>query len=192
MSSEKILREYIRGLIQESYFPIYTQDKDKDAKDKVRRVHHSREGTRLDGIPQIDGFSQKVGRKPNGLWYECQDGSSEPWKEFCEFGLSDGYNKYDDTYNVTLEGDGYYMLNIPNKEYFDKFVEMYGIPNPAMPHLPKENLINWPKVAEHYSGIEICPHIDKRKEVTWYYGWDVASGCIWSHQGIQEIRKIKC
>jgi len=174
-----LLREYIRELINESYFPIYSGDK--------LRIHHSRPGTRSSGEPQVTGFSQKIGRKPNGLWYECQDGSSESWKEFCEMGLSDGYSKYDGTYNVVLEGDGYYILNISDEKHFDKFVEMYSVPHPVFPNDPEENLIDWPKVAEHYSGIEICPYLASRRDVSWYYGWDVASGCIWDAKGIKEL-----
>ena len=200
MSREKILREYIRELIQESHFPLPYAVKDED---EVRRIHHSRAGSRVEDVPQASGFTQQVGRKPNGLWYECQDGSKMDWKTFCDTGLSTKYSKrYDSTYNVVL--DEYLILFIPDTHYFDKFASVpkpgkpsgfrgaYGIPHPAFPRNPKENLINWPKVAEHYSGIEICPYIGKRREVTWYYGWDVASGCVWSQQGIQELRKIKC
>ena len=115
-----MLREYIRELMNESYFPIYSGDK--------MRVHHSREGSRSGGEPQISGFSQKIGPKPNGLWYECQDGSSTSWEEFCTTGMSGGYSKYDSTYNVVLEGDGYYILNIPDEHHFEKFVKMYVNP----------------------------------------------------------------
>ncbi len=177
-----LLRKYIRELINESHFPIYAQDK--------LRVHHSRSGTRESGEPQVSGYSQKVGRKPNGLWYECQDGSAMDWKTFCETGLSDGYdNRYDGTYNVILKDDGYYILHITDVHHFDKFDKMYGIPHPSFPDDPEENLIDWPKVAEHYSGIEICPYLYKRRQTSWYYGWDVASGCIWSPEGIEELVK---
>ena len=80
-----LLREYIRELISESYFPLEGGDK--------MRVHHSREGSRSDSEPQVSGFSQSIGAKPEGLWYECQDGSSTSWEEFCEFGLTDGANR---------------------------------------------------------------------------------------------------
>ena len=100
-----LLREYIRELISESHFPIYAQDK--------MRIHHSRGGTRSGSEPQISGFSQEIGPKPNGLWYECQDGSSQNWKEFCEFGFTAGYSKYDGTYNVSL--NHYEILFIPDK-----------------------------------------------------------------------------
>ena len=176
----KLLREYIREIIGESHFPIYAEDK--------LRIHHSRAGTRSDGEPQVSGFSQKVGMKPKGLWYECQDDSSETWKEFCDAGLTGGY-RYDGTYNVVLEADGHYMLNIPDEHHFDKFVKMYGVPHPVFPNDPEENIIDWPKVTEHYTGIEICPYLNSRRDVSWYYGWDVASGCVWDPSGIKELIK---
>tara|TARA_Y100000310_G_C20212904_1_gene592166 strand:+ start:27 stop:581 length:555 start_codon:yes stop_codon:yes gene_type:complete len=182
-----LLRKYIREVleIQESHFPL------PYAVENKIRIHHSRAGSRVEDVPQVSGFSQQVGRKPNGLWYECQGSSDMGWKTFCDTGLSTKYSKrYDSTYNVVL--DDYYILFIPDIHYFDKFTKMYGIPHPVFPRDPEENLINWPKVAEHYSGIEICPYIADRREVTWYYGWDVASGCIWSQQGIKELRKVKC
>lgn len=179
-----LLREYIRELICESYFPIYAQDK--------MRIHHSRTGTRVDAEPQVSGFSQKIGPKPNGLWYECQDGSSETWKEFCTVGITDGYGKYDSTYNVILKDSGYHILHITDDRHFEKFHKMYSVNHPADPDGTKgfDKMIDWPRVAEDYAGIEICPYLsDKRNDddAFWYYGWDVASGCIWNPQGVEEL-----
>ena len=182
----KHLRQYIRQILKESHFPIYAQEK--------MRIHHSREGTREDGEPQVSGFSQKIGAKPEGLWYECQDGSSTGWEEFCTTGLSSGYSKYDGTYNVILADDGYHILHITDESYFEKFYEMYSVNHPADPDGSKgyDKMIDWPKVAEHYSGIEICPYLDNKRmddDSFWYYGWDVASGCIWDPKAIKELVK---
>ncbi len=175
-----LIREFVRSILLEG-FPIY-------AKDKLR-IHHSRPGTRVDDKPQISGFTQKVDRKPNGLWYECQDGSAMDWKAFCETGLSDGYSKYDGTYNVILKDKGYNILHITDEYYFDKFVKKYSVPHPVFPDDREEDLIDWPKVAEAYSGIEICPYLHKKRDVMWYYGWDVASGCIWDADGVEDLVK---
>ena len=179
----KQLRQYIRKLIRETNFPLEGGS--------LIRVHHSREGTRIDHEPQISGFSQSIGTKPNGLWYECQDGSSETWKEFCEFGMSSGY-KYDGQYRVLL--NDYNILFIPDAHHFEKFYEMYSTNHPADTDGAKgfDKMIDWPKVADHYAGIEICPYRgDKRNDDDsfWYYGWDVASGCVWDPSGIKELVK---
>ena len=75
------LRQIIRESIalNETHFPLEGGDK--------MRIHHSREGSRSGSEPQVTGFSQEIGAKPKGLWYECQDGSSETWKEFCTIGM---------------------------------------------------------------------------------------------------------
>jgi hypothetical protein len=47
--------------------------------------------------------------------------------------------------------------------------------------------IDWAKVSNDYAGVEICPYqyglrMDGR--TGWYYGWDVASGCVWDPAGV--------
>ena len=181
----KQLRQYIRQvLLSETNFPL-----DGGAK---MRIHHSREGSRSDGEPQVSGFSQEIGPKPEGLWYECQDGSSETWKEFCELGLTDGANRYDSSYNVIL--NDYEILFIPDEHHFEKFYEMYSTNPPYDPDGTKgfDKMIDWPKVAEHYAGIEICPYLQSKRmddDSDWYYPWDVASGCVWDLSGIKELIK---
>lgn len=179
-----LLHEYIRELISETNFPLAGGDK--------MRVHHSREGSRSDKEPQVSGFSQKASFKPSGLWYECQDGSSESWREFCEFGLTDGANRYDSSYNVIL--NDYEILFIPDESHFEKFTKMYSVFHPRDPTGSKglDKVIDWPKVAEHYAGIEICPYLSSKQnddDYFWYYGWDVASGCVWDMSGIKELVK---
>jgi hypothetical protein len=179
-----LLRKYIKEMIHESHFPLEGN--------KTLRVHHSREGSRASGEPQISGFSQRAGAKPNGLWYECQDGSSETWEEFCEAGLSAGYGKYDGTYNVVL--NDYEILFILDEFDFKKFNKMYSVNHPSDPDGSKglDKVIDWPTVTSHYAGIEICPYrADKRNDddAFWYYGWDVASGCVWNTSGVKELIK---
>jgi len=170
-----LLREYIRELIGESHFPLTGGEK--------VRVHHSRPGSRAGKAPKTSGFSQRIGFKPEGLWYECQDASAIDWKEFCETGLTGGASRYDSSYDVVL--NDYEILFITDKNDFKKFEKMYGIPNPDF---PEDIRIDWPKVTSHYDGIEICPYRkDMRMKADWYYGWDVASGCVWNTSGIKEL-----
>jgi hypothetical protein len=170
-----LLRKYIREMINESHFPLTGGEK--------VRVHHSRPGSRAGEAPKTSGFSQRIGFKPEGLWYECQDASTIDWKEFCETGLTGGTSRYDSSYDVIL--NDYEILFITDKNDFKKFEKMYGIPNRDF---PEDIRIDWPKVTSHYDGIEICPYrTDMRMESDWYYGWDVASGCVWNASGIKEL-----
>ena len=176
-----IIRESI--ILNETHFPLEGGDK--------MRIHHSREGSRSGSEPQVTGFSQEIGAKPKGLWYECQDGSSETWKEFCTIGMSKGY-QYDSTYNVVL--NDYNILFIPDEHHFEKFYKMYSTNHQADPDGTKgfDKMIDWPTVAEHYAGIEICPYLSSKRnddDSFWYYGWDIASGCVWDQTGIKELIK---
>ena len=46
--------------------------------------------------------------------------------------------------------------------------------------------IDWKKVASKYDGIEINPYqFEARYQYLWYYGWDVASGCIWNLKSVK-------
>ena len=187
----KDLRAYVRNILMETHFPL-------SGGEKVR-IHHSRPSSRLEddiqgsgSFPKDSNFTQKVGPKPSGLWYECQDGSSETWKEFCTTGFSGGY-KYDRTYSIELKHSE--ILFIPDAHHFEKFYKMYSVNHPADLDGSKgyDKMIDWPKVASHYAGIEICPYRnDKRMDDDsfWYYGWDIASGCIWGSEGIKEMTRI--
>jgi hypothetical protein len=169
-----LLREYIGELLRESHFPLTGGEK--------VRIHHSRQGSRAGEKPQISGFSQQVGFKPNGLWYECLDGSTIDWIEFCTVGGMGGAGRYDSSYDVIL--NDYEILFITDKNDFKKFEKMYGVQNAR----GRIDTIDWPKVTSHYDGIEICPYRrDMRMDSDWYYGWDVASGCVWNASGIKEL-----
>jgi hypothetical protein len=46
--------------------------------------------------------------------------------------------------------------------------------------------IDWPRLAETHDGIEINPYQwSLRFDPIWYYGWDVASGCVWNTEKLQ-------
>lgn len=54
--------------------------------------------------------------------------------------------------------------------------------------------IDWKKVTEEYQGIIISPYIWQRRlapHTMWYYGWDVASGCIWDTDAIEEVKLVE-
>lgn len=48
-----------------------------------------------------------------------------------------------------------------------------------------------PRVRQDYAGIEISPYqYECRFELTWYYGWDVASGCVWDKEAIRAVEPV--
>jgi hypothetical protein len=118
--------------------------------------------------------------KPRGLWYGVGFG----WLDFT---ISDFTSFYDKNKNVSVfefDVSGVNLLHITNfdeliafdKEYCDS-TERFRNPD-------------WVRLAKEYDGIEIAPYIYKgRFEILWYYGWDVASGCIWDPKGLK-IKKV--
>jgi len=119
-------------------------------------------------------------RKPAGLWYACGD----EWIEWTKSEMPEWLESSDYLYEVKL-GDG--VLRITNAEEFEWLEQKY-----LRPGRYNDEVIDWKAIQDDgYSGIEICPYQSHgRYGSEWYYGWDVASGCIWDSSGIAEINLI--
>ena len=127
---------------------------------------------------------QKAAPKPRGLWYAC----GSEWIEWLEgempHWLEEGQNLYDvrPRYSTVGVAEGYRgkryvggVLRITT----DKEMEMFDLGF----HVT-DMQIDWPRVASIWDGIEICPYQYSFRDIYgWYYGWDVASGCIWRPSG---------
>ena len=127
--------------------------------------------------------SLEPGWKPVGLWYSC--GSSwEDWASAVGFG---GIGEY--VYEVELNVSN--MLFISTADELDKFTTKYAAPRSQDNSMFADRQlwnIDWEKVAQTYDGIEICPYIaSRRHKYMWYYGWDVASGCLWNKNAIVNL-----
>jgi cation transport regulator ChaC len=127
---------------------------------------------------------QKAAPKPRGLWYAC----GSEWIEWLEsempHWLEEGQNLYDvrPRYSTVGVAEGYRgkryvggVLRITT----DKEMEMFDLG-----FYVTDMQIDWPRVASIWDGIEICPYQYSFRDIYgWYYGWDVASGCIWRPSG---------
>jgi len=120
--------------------------------------------------------------KPIGLWY----GIGSSWIDWVRNEMPN------------LERDNLFLLDIDssriktisNDEELLEFNDKYKWNDSSRYDL---RLIDWTKVAKDYDGIEIVPYLHKmrlERSVFWYYGWDVASGCIWGDGVIKDIKKI--
>ena len=117
--------------------------------------------------------------KPAGLWVSV----GTAWAEWCEV---EQYNRsgFSHVSEVVLRRDAR-ILCMGSGEQLDEFTALYGKEG-SHPLLLKE--ISWPRVAEDFQGIIISPYVwERRLELSWYYGWDCASGCIWDGDAIAEI-----
>ncbi len=125
--------------------------------------------------------------KPKGLWYAA----GKEWIEWVEREMPHWMG--DRFYKITPSSK---VLKINTLAKFQAFVQAYGEMKPSMfqgqePQPQFDQYIDWRRVAKDYPGIEIAPYRqDCRLEYAWYYGWDVASGCIWDKSGIKSIERI--
>jgi len=137
------------------------------------------------------GGQQDIGMKPKGLWYACGT-------EWLEWIISNEPEwKKPHIFKLTINPSN--VLIISNGNEFDEFEKEYGkthgdkFGKNILNVFEKEKTayIDWYKVAQNYGGIEISPYqYSKRSNSMWYYGWDVASGCIWNGTAITKVQKI--
>lgn len=122
--------------------------------------------------------------KPHGFWVSDEDDYG--WHEWCN-----NENFYIENlkvaHEITLHEDAN-ILYIRSVEALDEFTERYRL-SPISSHQ-----ICWAEVAKEYQGIIITPYLWERRldrNSSWYYGWDVASGCIWDAKAIKSIKVVK-
>jgi len=113
--------------------------------------------------------------KPFGLWYAI----GTEWIDWVRYERPD----WERDHAFVLDVDESRLLKINNYNDLQRFNEEYGI---------EGYYIDWEKVSEKYGGIEIAPYIyQARYEISWYYDWDVASGCIWGPDMFKNSKLIQ-
>jgi hypothetical protein len=119
--------------------------------------------------------------KPKGLWVSV-DGDDD-WAQWCagaDFGI--GQKRY----NVILKSAANILL-IKSASALMDFTYEYGVEREDG---WRRRYIPWEVVATKYQGIIIAPYqwgCRMHEETRWYYGWDCASGCIWSAEAIASV-----
>lgn len=158
----------------------------------MRLVHYSANPdlslSRLYSVSQIsltDTYAMR--HKPFGLWFS-DDGEKENWKAWCE-NEEFHIEKLTNAYLAELD-----LTNIRQIRTKDELIFFHGKYFELLPY-SDYGFINWQKVAQDYKGIIISPYQwELRYDVlpdNWYYGWDVACGCIWDMSAIKSFEKIK-
>lgn len=111
--------------------------------------------------------------KPIGVWY----GWNSAWLNWC---ISENFcdTEYEFFYHINIKELNVLKITTPS-EFMD-FENNFQMP--IIPNLPMMNKgINWTEVKKQFDGIEIIPYMHQfRFGHIWYYGWDVASGCVWN------------
>jgi len=139
------------------------------------RIHMSK--TPLELEKRI--FTQKTTMKPNGFWY----GFGHEWIDWVRSEMPGWEGKY--IYEVDIGNSN--VLQIKTHMELMMFNREYQS-NLSDTGFKREEgeAIDWKKVASKYDGIEINPYqYEARFQYLWYYGWDVASGCIWNLNNVK-------
>lgn len=156
-----------------------------DIYNKIKTIHSTDRIIMSDNpdIKFIPSTNQRVSAKPKGLWY----GIGDSWISWVRSEMPDWESEY--VFKIDIDENN--IIKITNYNELVDFENEYGVDGDSYFSSNKYRNINWDKVAKNYGGIEIAPYIYKaRLTHMWYYGWDVASGCIWSDNVITNITKL--
>jgi hypothetical protein len=161
-------------------------DKGKDANytqltDLIGENQNNRITMAAEELTRIPNFSvQKKGPKPSGIWYAC----GNEWISWLTYEMPQWIGDY----VYSLKVDEGRILTIKTEDEFTAFEWKY---------LEKTEEgdfgrgPDWSLVARDYAGIEICPYRpEARMGSMWYYGWDVASGCVWEGSAVLEATLV--
>lgn len=123
--------------------------------------------------------------KPIGFWY----GFGNSWIKWVKNEMPEW--DYNNVFKIQINDSKILQINT-YEELYD-FTMKYKSKKQIYDY--KIDWIDWIKVSKEYNGIEINPYQYRareksRSELSWYYGWDVASGCIWNPNSITKIEKI--
>lgn len=128
--------------------------------------------------------------KPKGLWY----GIGTSWLDWCQYEMPHWVPPLKHIYRLDIDPEK--ILVIDSAVKFAAFQEEYRCAPPwagkiAMYRSSRIEWIAWERVATRYSGIEIAPYQwDYRLDSFWYYGWDVASGCVWHSDAVHGWERL--
>ena len=102
--------------------------------------------------------------------------------------------RFFDMVSECFKGKGFVEIEISDDVYeivsakgLRQFENLYGVPMGG-----GMLQIDWKKVQDDgWAGIQICPYRgEARYSSMWYYGWDVASGCIWDPAGLTSFKLL--
>jgi hypothetical protein len=139
------------------------------------RIHMSKTSFELEQRT----FAQRVTMKPSGFWY----GFGSEWIDWCRHEMPNWTGKY--IYGVDV--DNINILRITTHMELMQFSREYqsDVSDTGYRRDAGE-AIDWKMVANKYDGIEINPYqFEARMQYMWYYGWDIASGCVWNLKNVK-------
>jgi hypothetical protein len=171
--------DYDNGALDDDEFAANKDFYDEGKYPENKRYIFSHEPT----ISFTGKQQQKDSFKPKGLWY----GLGMGWLQWVSSEMPDMAMDYKHLHEIKVTDK---VLKLHTKEDAINFTKNYG----AISYL-KEFSIDWERVANDYSGIEVKEpktwFWGNRETLSWLYPWDVPSGCIWKADGIESITLVK-
>lgn len=155
----------------------------------MRLIHFADAPVKLDTLI-ARGQEERGDFKPRGLWVSDEDDFG--WREWC---IEENFNlgMLTHVHEVTLS-------NTANIKFLRTPDEIIAFGREfAMTHGPLAYMnairgmlyaLDWVRVIQRWGGIVITPYqwsCRLNHDCFWYYGWDVASGCIWEPTAIGTI-----
>lgn len=151
--------------------------------------HYAEEPVTLDRSRTYVQREPSTYGKPRGFWVSVE--GEDDWPTWCR-DVDYAPERLATTHNVRL-ADEANILTLATPQALDDFTERFGIRDRKSfrRHSWEDVSIPWAAVASEYAGIIIAPYRwDRRAELDWYYGWDVASGCIWDLTAIESVTAV--
>lgn len=130
------------------------------------------ENTNIKQVPRDSSYNPK----PKGIWYSL----ANEWAEYIKYDAPDWASDYTNVF--LLDIDFSKILKIDTSEKLLSFNRKYA----------NNMFVDWAALQEEgYCGVEIIPYQGShRHSIPWYYGWDIASGCIWNSSCIKKVNKV--
>lgn len=157
-----------------------------------RLMHYSDEPVILDRSREYEQEAGSVHTKPRGLWVSVE--GEDDWPSWCraeEFRLDCLRVEHEIVLRPTAR-----IIRLGSREALYGFQTKYGVGEAhtyaahtwADVHSWVDTWIDWRRVAQDADGIVIAPYQwPVRLTLSWYYSWDVASGCIWNLDAIASL-----
>ena len=158
----------------------------------MKLIHYAEKPVTLDRARAYPQDRRPAGpfTKPEGLWVSVE--GSDDWKSWCE---AEEFSLYRLAvpHQVTLSDEAN-ILVISDADAMEKFTAEYGrewgghLLKPPLKDTAWEKSIDWTEITQRHDGIIIAPYQwSCRMSLSWYYGWDAASGCIWNLDAIADF-----
>lgn len=153
----------------------------------MRLLHYSNNKIQKLNDDKYEYLCAGLQSKPTGLWVSVE--GKDDWKEWCskeDFQV----DRLKFVHEITLKEDAN-ILHLKTAKEIRDFGKKYPSKDKQHVRILKFYHLDWGSVKQKYQGIIIAPYqwqCRLKKETSWYYGWDCASGCIWDLSCIEEFK----